>query len=76
MKTKYVKIHDIDDVSAFIDLATKVDGDVVCHRGRFAVDAASVMGVMSIGVSGGITVEYPDDATALDIFLDNFVEGA
>lgn len=73
MKTKYVKIHDLDDVSAFIDISSKVNGDVICRRGHFAVDGSSAMGVMSIGISHGVTVEYPEDATDLDTFLDKFI---
>lgn len=72
MNKKVVKIMNINDLYTFVKVATKVDGDVVVTRGRFAVDGKSLMGLMSIDTSMGVTVEYPVDATHFEEFLIAF----
>ena len=71
--TKYIKIHGLADVAEFIQRASRVDGDVTLKRGKYVVDGKSLMGLMSIDVSQGVTVEYPNDATNFDEFLNQFV---
>lgn len=72
MKSKYVIIRSINDMTAFVSLCSAVDGDVICRKGKYAVDGKSVLGVMSIDISTGVTVEYPQDANELDSFLEQF----
>lgn len=72
MKSKFVKINGINELKSFIDNTTNVDGDVVCKRGKFIIDGKSIMGLMSIDIADGFTVEYPDDAVEFDKFLESF----
>ena len=71
--SKVIKIQGLTDVYNFIAEATKVDGDVIIKRGRFVVDAKSVMGVFSIDMSNAVTVTYPAGAIEFDQYLNNFI---
>lgn len=75
MKKMVIAIHGINDLNQFIHHARTVDGDIVVSRGKFAVDGKSIMGVFSIDVSQGCTVEYPTDATDFENFISQFKEG-
>lgn len=72
MKKMIVAIHGINDLNQFIQHARAVDGDVLVSRGKFVVDGKSIMGVFSIDVSQGCTVEYPEDATDFEEFISQF----
>lgn len=74
--TKYVFIHGISDLMELVREATKVDGDVLCKKGKYIVDAKSLMGMMSIDPSTGVTFEYPDDAVDFDSFLNKFMKNS
>lgn len=73
MKSVYVKIHGINDMTSFVKLASTVEGDVTCHKGRYVVDGKSIMGVMSLDISTGVTVEYPESAKEFDFFISQFI---
>jgi len=70
MKTKFVKILGIKDMTDFVKAATAIYGDVICRKGKYAVDGKSLLGVMSIDLSTGVTVEYPEDAEDFEAFLN------
>ena len=72
IKDKVISIKGLTDVYTFISEASKVMGDVVIKRGKFVVDAKSVMGVFSIDMSNHVTVSYPEDAVDFDNFLKQF----
>lgn len=73
MKKIYVKIPGINDVNAFVQQARNVDGDVLVSRGKFCVDGKSVLGMFSLDVTDGCTVQYPEDAMEFDEFVQQFV---
>ena len=72
MKKTFIKIHGINDVNNFVNEARKVEGDVLVSRGHFCVDGKSILGMFSIDVSQGCTVEYDEDEEYFDSFLKNF----
>ena len=72
MKNIYVEIHGIVDMTNFVKEATNVYGDVTCRKGKYVVDAKSIMGVMSIDISTGVTVEYPEGAADFENFIKEF----
>lgn len=72
MKKMYISIHGIHDVMIFVQEALKVNGDVVCTRGRYTVDGKSTMGMFSIDLSEGVMVEYPEDAVEFENFIIQF----
>ena len=71
-KEKVISIKGLTDVYSFISEASKVMGDVLIKRGKFVVDAKSVMGVFSIDMSNHVTITYPVDANNFDEFLKQF----
>ena len=68
--TKLIYLNRITDIELFTQEAHKVSGDVIVRRGKFAVDGKSLMGVISINPSEGVTVEYPEEETDFDNFLN------
>lgn len=74
--TKYVFIHGISDLMELVREATKVEGDILCKKGKYVVDAKSLMGMMSIDPSTGVTFEYPEEATEFGEFLNKFTKNA
>lgn len=74
MKKKIIKIHLIKDVQELTRQASLVVGDVIVRRGHFSVDCRSLMGLISIDLTQGATIEYPEEAFAFESFLSNFEE--
>ena len=72
MKTIFIKINGINDITKFVKHAAEVDGDVIATKGRFCVDCKSIMGMFSIDTSTGFTVEYPETATEFESFIMMF----
>lgn len=72
MKTKYIKITTLEDLSDFLKKAREVNGDVLVHRGKFCVDGKSMMGMMSVDVSQKCRIEFPEDANDFETYLTKF----
>ena len=72
MKTMIISIKGLNDVYKFIQAAQEVEGDVTVSRGRYSVDAKSVLGVFSLDMSQDVTVEYPQVATSFEAFISQF----
>jgi phosphotransferase system HPr-like phosphotransfer protein len=72
MKDMYIKLNSITDVTDLVKMASKVEGDVTCNKGRYCVDVKSIMGMFSIDLSTGATIEYPDSAIEFEKYLNNF----
>lgn len=62
----------IKDAMDLIQKATMVDGDVIITKGKYSIDAKSIMGIFSLDLTTGVTIEYPNDATAFDDFIKAF----
>lgn len=71
-KSMFVKITGIKDVTDLVKIATEVDGDIEVRKGRWCVDAKSLMGVMSIDMSGGAKIVYPSNATEFENYIKQF----
>lgn len=71
-KSKFIKMNSITDVMNFVKEASKIEGDVTVLKGRYIIDGKSIMGVMSIDMSTGMTVEYPADAVDFENFISQF----
>ena len=72
MMSKVIKISDCPAIYEMVQLANQVDGDVTFRKGMYCVDGKSLMGVLSINCSTGVTVEYPESARAFEIFISNY----
>ncbi len=71
-KSKFIKMNNVTDVMNFVKEASKIEGDVTVLKGRYIIDGKSIMGVMSIDMSTGMTVEYPVDAVDFENFISQF----
>ena len=65
-----IKVNKVSDIYAFVDAASRYDSDILVKKGKCVVDGKSLMGIMSIDMSTGVTVEYSDKS--FGNFLDNF----
>lgn len=73
MIKSFITLQGINDIIKFTQQASLVDGDVIVSRGAYKVDGKSLMGNMSIDVSQGISVEYPEDAEKFKNFLQQYM---
>lgn len=71
-KSMLIKLPTIADATSFVRAATKVSDDIEVRRGRWCVDAKSLMGVLSIDTSAGITVIYPETALEFENFIKQY----
>lgn len=71
-KSKFIKITSVNDVINFVKEASKIEEDVTVLKGRYVIDGKSIMGVMSIDMSTGMTVEYPAEAKDFENFISQF----
>lgn len=69
---RVIKMSQIKDATDLVQRATMVEGDVTITKGKYSIDAKSVMGIFSLDLTTGVTIEYPDDATAFDDFIKAF----
>ena len=67
---KVIKVNKVSDIYAFVDAASRCDSDILVKKGKYAVNGKSLIGIMSIDMSTGVTVEYSDEN--FGNFLDNF----
>lgn len=75
MKNMVIRVRGINDACRLAAAAQKVDGDVTIKRGRIAVDGKSMMGVLALDMSDGVTIIYPNTAEDFEKFLAEFVKG-
>lgn len=72
MMTNYIKIEKYENIKKLVELNTKIEGDVTIKRGKYVIDGKSIMGILSIDLSKGAYIEYPEDADELTNFLKEF----
>lgn len=65
-------MSNFSDYMLLVTQASTVDGDVTLSKGRYTVDAKSLPGVFSLDLSNGATIEYPENATKFEEFLEAF----
>lgn len=71
-KSMFIKLNNISNIKEFTTMASTVSDDVEVRRGRWCIDAKSLMGMFSIDVSDGFTVVYPADAVDFEKFIKQF----
>ena len=74
MVKRIISMNGITDVTKMVTLAMVCDGDIIISSGRYAVDAKSILGVFSIDLTKGVTIEYPEELTGteFDEFMKTF----
>jgi phosphotransferase system HPr-like phosphotransfer protein len=55
-----VTLNTINDVKSFVNTANKFNGDVLIRNGHYIVDGKSLLGIFSLDLSKGLTVEFSD----------------
>lgn len=55
-----IQFETAEDVKAFVKAATECDFDIDVIYNRMVVDAKSILGVFSLGLSNCLTVTYAD----------------
>ena len=55
-----ISLHSIDGVKDFVNMVSKIDGDVTISSGRYIIDAKSIMGIFSLDLSKTVTLEIEE----------------
>lgn len=71
-KAIMISIKELKDIYDFVTKAQKVEGDITISRGRYAVDAKSILGIFSIDISQGVIVTYPASAEDFEKYIEKF----
>ena len=61
MTTAKVRINTIEDVKDFVGIVVGVDFDVDIVSGRYAIDAKSIMGILSLDLTKDLEVRIHND---------------
>ena len=56
-----IRLNKITDIGKFINLVSKCQDDVVVKSGNFAVNAKSIMGLLSLDLSNPVKIEFYGD---------------
>lgn len=72
MKRMNIAITGLNDASNFTKEASKVNGDVLLKKGIYVLDGKSIVSILAVDLTQGVTVEYPEDATDFENFIKNF----
>ena len=75
MKTVQISLNSIDKVKSFVNEITKYDNDFDLVSGRYVIDAKSIMGIFSLGLSKPIDLNIHADSNLDDILaaLDSYI---
>ena len=53
-----VMLNSIEKVKQFVNVTSKVDGDVFLQSGRYIIDAKSIMGIFSIDLTKPLEMSF------------------
>ncbi len=74
MTTLEISLVTIDQVKRFVDLVSRVDGDVDLISGRYTVDAKSIMGIFSFDISKPMEIQIHREAEEIGELLEQLKE--
>ena len=60
-----ISLVTIDQVKRFLDLVSKIEGDVDLLSGRYTIDAKSIMGIFSLDISKPMELRIHGEAGEL-----------
>lgn len=69
-----ISLVTIDQVKRFVDLVSKVEGDVDLVSGRYTIDAKSIMGIFSLDISKPMELRIYREEGELEELLMNLKE--
>lgn len=53
-----IMLNSIDKVKQFVNVTSKVDGDVFLQSGRYIIDAKSIIGIFSIDLTKPLEMSF------------------
>ena len=74
--TNFIVLDRLKDVTDFVNTASRLEkhkGDILLSQGRQIVEATSLLGVLSLDTSQGVTVSYPNDSEEFYNFIKPFL---
>ena len=74
MTTLEISLVTIDQVKRFVDLVSRVDGDVDLISGRYTVDAKSIMEIFSFDISKPMELQIHREAEEIGELLEQLKE--
>ncbi len=76
MKQATILLHSVDDVKRFVRIASQYPYDIDLLSGRYAVDAKSIMGILSLDLSEPIILkaECEDPGDLLEHLTDFLIQ--
>lgn len=74
MKSFYIKLREINDVYALVNILVGYNGDVDLESGRYVVDGKSLLGIFSLDLRKPVKLTYhKGDADELMAALKDFI---
>lgn len=74
MISKYVILNSESEVVNFVNLVSRYSGDVDMIRGRYVVDAKSILGVLGLGVGKRVEIQiHQDESDELLVAIKSFL---
>lgn len=74
MSEMMVKFSKPEEILDFVNKVQKYPFDMDMKRGRFIVDAKSILGIMNLGLNNVIELKvYEDDCSALEQDISEYV---
>ena len=68
-KSYFIQIDRISDINTLANLCAQSSTPCEVHKGRWCIDGASIMGLMTLNLSTGVTVIFDDVNDKLNDFL-------
>ena len=75
MKEKKIKFEETEDIEEFVKAAGQCDFDIDVTCERVVIDAKSILGVLSFGLSKVLTVKYHGENAGFDHVVAKYTVG-
>lgn len=72
----FIVLDRLKDITDFVNTAARLEkhkGDIFLSQGRQIVEATSLLGVLSLDTSKGVTISYPNDLEEFHNFIQSFI---
>lgn len=73
MNVKQIKFEETEDIEEFVKAAGQCDFDIDVTYERVVIDAKSILGVLSFGLSKVLTVKYRGEDAGFENVVQKYV---
>ena len=73
MNVKQIKFEETEDIEEFVKAAGQCDFDIDVTYERVVIDAKSILGVLSFGLSKVLTVKYSGEDSGFENVVQKYV---